>query len=61
MVTLDLDQASYRLGRSRLPRGLELRVRHDRTLGAFGATGSGKTLDLLAPALMAHPGRHWSR
>lgn len=55
-MRIDPDALSYRLGRSRVPRGVELRVRHDRALGAFGATGSGKTLDLLAPALMAHPG-----
>ena len=36
--------------------GLGLRVRHDRTLGAFGEQGAGKTLDLLAPALLNHPG-----
>ena len=55
-MSLDLDQVSYRLGRSRIPRGVALRVRHDRTLGAFGAQGAGKTLDLLAPALLSHPG-----
>ena len=55
-MSFDPDKLSYRLGRSRVPHGVELRVRHDRTLGAFGATGSGKTLDLLAPALMSHPG-----
>ena len=55
-MRLDPAQVSYALGRSRLPRGIQLRVRHDRTLGAFGAQGSGKTLDLLAPALLHHPG-----
>lgn len=28
----------------------------DRTTGVYGAHGCGKTLDLLAPALLAHPG-----
>ena len=39
-----------------MPRGVELWVRYDRTTGVYGAQGSGKTLDLLAPALLAHPG-----
>jgi type IV secretory pathway TraG/TraD family ATPase VirD4 len=55
-MRFDPDQVSYVLGRSRLPRGISLRVRHDRTLGAFGEQGAGKTLDLLAPALLNHPG-----
>jgi type IV secretion system protein VirD4 len=46
----------WRLGRSRRPYGVQLWVRYDRTAGVFGAQGSGKTLDLLAPALLAHPG-----
>lgn len=52
----DPGELSYVLGRSRLPRGVLLRVRHDRTLGAFGEQGAGKTLDLLAPTLLGHPG-----
>lgn len=55
-MSLDPTEMAYRLGRSAIPAGVELWVRHDRTLGAFGAMGTGKTLDLLAPALMAHPG-----
>jgi len=46
----------WRLGRSQTPRGVELFVRYDRTTGVYGEQGSGKTLDLLAPALLAHPG-----
>ncbi len=46
----------WRLGRSQTPRGVELYVRYDRTTGVFGEQGSGKTLDLLAPALLAHTG-----
>ncbi len=46
----------WRLGRSSLPRGVELWCRYDRTTGVYGEQGSGKTLDLLAPALLAHRG-----
>jgi len=49
-------QVGWRLGRSRTPRGVGLWVRYDRTAGVYGAQGSGKTLDILAPALLAHPG-----
>ncbi|KQS54576.1 hypothetical protein ASG36_20610 [Geodermatophilus sp. Leaf369] len=46
----------WRLGRSTTPRGVELWCRFDRTTGVYGEQGSGKTLDLLAPALLAHRG-----
>ena len=46
----------WRLGRSEYPRGVELWVPFDRTCGVYGPQGSGKTLDLLAPALLAAPG-----
>ncbi len=49
-------QLGWQLGRSLVPRGVPLWVRYDRTTGVYGAQGSGKTLDLLAPALLAHPG-----
>jgi len=49
-------QYGWRLGRSDTPRGGQLWVRYDRTTGVYGAQGSGKTLDLLAPALLTHPG-----
>jgi type IV secretory pathway TraG/TraD family ATPase VirD4 len=49
-------ELGWRLGTSRQPRGVELWVRYDRTVGVYGAQGSGKTLDLLTPALLAHPG-----
>lgn len=52
----DPRQLGWRLGKSLTPRGIELWVRYDRTTGVYGAQGSGKTLDLLAPALLAHPG-----
>jgi hypothetical protein len=46
----------WRLGRSHIPRGVELWCRYDRTAGVYGEQGSGKTLDVLAPALLAHRG-----
>jgi type IV secretion system protein VirD4 len=46
----------WHLGRSRVPRGVELWVPYDRTCGVYGPQGSGKTLDLLAPALLSAPG-----
>jgi type IV secretion system protein VirD4 len=46
----------WRLGRARGPRGLELWVPYDRTAGVYGPQGSGKTLDILAPTLLSHPG-----
>ncbi|MCE0536107.1 TraM recognition domain-containing protein [Kineosporia rhizophila] len=50
------NQVGWHLGRSRFPRGVDLWVPYDRTAGVFGAQGSGKTLDLLVPALLDHPG-----
>ncbi len=44
------------LGRSRSPSGVSLWVRYDRTSGVYGPQGSGKTLDLLTPALLNAPG-----
>ena len=56
MVKAAPTDIGWRLGKSIVPRGVELWVRYDRTTGVYGAQGSGKTLDLLAPALIAHPG-----
>ena len=55
-MSFDPHQVGWRLGRSEQPRGVPLWVRYDRTTGVYGAQGSGKTLDILAPALLAHPG-----
>ncbi len=55
-MTVNPTRLGWRLGRSAQPRGVELWCRYDRTTGVFGAQGSGKTLDLLAPALLAHDG-----
>lgn len=56
MRRFDPTQCGWRLGHAHTPHGGELWVRYDRTTGVYGAQGSGKTLDLLAPALLAHPG-----
>lgn len=46
----------WHLGRSHSPRGVDLWVAYDRTTGVYGPQGSGKTLDLLTPALLDAPG-----
>ncbi|WP_295701587.1 TraM recognition domain-containing protein, partial [Lapillicoccus sp.] len=46
----------WRLGRGQQPRGGELWIPWDRTAGVIGPQGSGKTLDLLIPALLGAPG-----
>jgi type IV secretion system protein VirD4 len=51
-----LPAVGWRLGRSAVPAGGELWVPFDRTTGVYGPQGSGKTLDLLAPALLEAPG-----
>jgi type IV secretion system protein VirD4 len=49
-------EVGWRLGRAHEPRGGELWVPWDRTAGVIGPQGSGKTLDLLTPALLGAPG-----
>src|SRR5215217_9681312 len=49
-------EVGWRLGRAHEPRGGQLWVPWDRTTGVIGPQGSGKTLDLLAPALLGAPG-----
>ena len=56
MTRFDPAQVGWALGRSRAPRGGQLWVPFDRTTGVYGPQGSGKTLDLLTPALLAAPG-----
>lgn len=46
----------WRIGRSTVPTGVELWQPWDRTAGVIGPQGSGKTLDLLTPALLQAPG-----
>jgi hypothetical protein len=55
-MSFDPTGVGWRLGRSQTPRGVELWCRFDRTTGVYGEQGSGKTLDVLAPALLAHRG-----
>ncbi|WP_299521124.1 TraM recognition domain-containing protein [uncultured Serinicoccus sp.] len=56
MTRLDPTQLGWQLGRSTAPRGVDLWVPWDRTAGVIGPQGSGKTLDLLTPALLDAPG-----
>ena len=46
----------WRIGNAHEPRGGDLWVPWDRTAGVIGPQGSGKTLDLLTPALLGAPG-----
>ncbi len=52
----DPADVGWHVGRSHSPRGVDLWCRYDATTGVYGEQGSGKTLDLLAPALLAHRG-----
>jgi type IV secretion system protein VirD4 len=53
----DAHQVGWRLGQSAQPRaGGPLWVPYDRTAGVIGPQGSGKSLDLLLPALLNAPG-----
>jgi len=49
-------QVGWRIGTGRAPRSGELWCPWDRTAGVVGPQGSGKTLDLLTPALLQAPG-----
>jgi type IV secretion system protein VirD4 len=49
-------EVGWRLGRAYEPRGGELWVPWDGTTSVIGPQGSGKTLDLLTPALLGAPG-----
>jgi type IV secretion system protein VirD4 len=46
----------WRVGKAHEPRGRDLWCPWDRTAGVIGPQGSGKTLDLLTPALLGAPG-----
>ncbi|MGK2876716.1 MAG: type IV secretory system conjugative DNA transfer family protein [Nocardioides sp.] len=52
----DVHDCAWHLGRSAVPAGVDLWVPFDRTTGVYGPQGSGKTLDLLSPALLDAPG-----
>lgn len=57
MRDFDPREVGWRLGTASEPRtGKELWVPWDRTTGVIGPQGSGKTLDLLLPALLEAPG-----
>ncbi len=57
MRNFDPSQVGWRLGVAHEPRtGKELWVPWDRTAGVIGPQGSGKTLDVLVPALLGAPG-----
>jgi type IV secretion system protein VirD4 len=56
MRRLRPNEVGWRLGTAKEPHGGELWVPWDRTAGVIGPQGSGKTLDLLAPALIDAPG-----
>lgn len=49
-------QVGWRIGTAHEPRGGALWCPWDRTAGVIGPQGSGKTLDLLTPALLGCPG-----
>ena len=53
---MDPRDVGWRIGTAHEPRGGELWVPWDRTSGVIGPQGSGKTLDLLTPALLEAPG-----
>ncbi len=54
--SFDPSQVGWRIGRAVEPRGSDLWCPWDRTAGVIGPQGSGKTLDLLTPALLSAPG-----
>lgn len=56
MNKFDPTQVGWRIGRAWEPRGNDLWCPWDRTCGVIGPQGSGKTLDLLTPALLNAPG-----
>jgi len=56
MRSIEPTELGWRLGKSAVPKGVEVWVPFDRTAGVYGPQGSGKTLDLLTPALLGAPG-----
>ncbi len=56
MRKFDPTQAGWKIGQAWEPRAGELWCPWDRTAGVIGPQGSGKTLDLLTPALLNAPG-----
>ena len=56
MTSINATDLGWRLGKSTVPSGVEVWVPYDRTAGVYGPQGSGKTLDLLTPALLGCSG-----
>ncbi len=56
MRPITATEVGWHLGEAREPRGGQLWVPWDQTTGVIGPQGSGKTLDLLIPALLDAPG-----
>ncbi len=56
LLRVDSGEVGWRIGAAHEPRGGELWQPWDRTAGVIGPQGSGKTLDLLVPALLGAPG-----
>ncbi len=54
--SFDPTSVGWKIGRAHEPRGGDLWCPWDRTCGVIGPQGSGKTLDLLSPALLNAPG-----
>ncbi|MFC6706521.1 type IV secretory system conjugative DNA transfer family protein [Flexivirga alba] len=55
-LRVDPAEVGWKIGTAHEPRGGELWQPWDRTAGVIGPQGSGKTLDLLIPALLGAPG-----
>ena len=55
-LRVDPTDVGWKIGTAHEPRGGELWQPWDRTAGVIGPQGSGKTLDLLVPALLDAPG-----
>lgn len=55
-LRVDPADVGWKIGTAHEPRGGELWQPWDRTAGVIGPQGSGKTLDLLIPALLGAPG-----
>ena len=56
MTRFDPTQVGWRIGTSYIPSKVRLWQPWDRTAGVIGPQGSGKTLDILPPALLQAPG-----
>ena len=56
MTRFDPRAVGWNLGTGEHPRGGQLWIPWDRTVGVIGPQGSGKTLDTLVPALLGAPG-----